>query len=518
MKKICLIVSEQNLATQLEIGTYYKRKGFKVHFIVADRLNCFSLEEAKINKIFKSFKFENSFYLLNSAENELVKKWDGKILKEDVNWSKLYTFEKKYLKNIGIQRLARCDYAIINDYYDHYINPFPKDFNLRMKYVEECIEEVISVIKKLKGYVFISLTDTGLKPLLIHLIATYHKNKSYCLASTRIADKWMLFDSYTIGPSSEMAKWMNAVSDNDAESALKIFRKKLDAGEQMYPSHNKTIKLSKQSDLKTIINYYFWIVKHFLVLKFKKKNNNQKVLNLFFPSLKTSIIYITENFLRKKFYDRNKLLNSKLDVKKKYLYYSLHTMPENHLVLHNDILDELELIKYILLKLPVSYFLVVKLPPKMRMITGGFSKKNRFFKELIKLNRVIVVNPNEPSLGIIKNSQGVICIGGTALLEARIFGRPAYRIGYPEFSCISSIKDVGEINGLINPEDKIDNLDVGKYIKSCLTHSVHYDPTIAYPIYSSFVSKFKYKKEDKMKHDSMVIEICKYLDKRLGYS
>ena len=146
----------------------------------------------------------------------------------------------------------------------------------------------------------------------------------------------------------------------------------------MYPSHSKTIKLSKQSDLRSLLYYYFWVIKHFLVLKIKKKNNNQKVLNLFFPSLKTSIIYITENFLRKKFYDRNKLLNSKLDVGKKYLYYSLHTMPENHLVLHNDILDELELIKYILLKLPVSYFLVVKLPPKMRMITGGFSKKNKF--------------------------------------------------------------------------------------------------------------------------------------------
>ena len=29
MKKLCLIVLEQNLATQLKIGAYYKNKGWK---------------------------------------------------------------------------------------------------------------------------------------------------------------------------------------------------------------------------------------------------------------------------------------------------------------------------------------------------------------------------------------------------------------------------------------------------------------------------------------------------------
>jgi hypothetical protein len=326
----------------------------------------------------------------------------------------------------------------------------------------------------------------------------------------------MLFDSYTIGPASDMQKCMNEVSDNDALLALKEIRSKLDLGEQIYQSHNETIKQSKQSDLKALFNYYFWVLKHFLVLKLKKKNVNHKVFKLFFPSLKTSITYITENFLRKKLYDRNKLFNSKLVEDKKYLYYSLHAMPENHTVLHNDNLNELELIKGILLKLPVSYLLVVKLPPKMRLITGGFSKKNKFFKELLKLNRVVILDPNTPSLDIIKKSQGVICIGGTALLEARIFGKPAYRIGYPEFSCINSIKDVNEIKGLIYSDESSENLDAGKYIKVCLTDSVTYDPKIAYPIYNSYVSKYKFSEQEEVRHDFMVDELCKYFDKSLG--
>ena len=515
MEKICLIVMEQNLATQIKIGAYYKNKGFKVHFIVADRINCFSIEESVIKKTFKMFGFDKNYTLLKSAEIKLVENWNGKTLKEDVNWDNLYAFEKKYLKDIGIQRLARCDYSITNDYYDHYIHPFPKDFNVRMKYVEECILEVTSLVNKLEGYDFISLTDTGLKPILIHLISKYQKRKCFCLSSTRIADKWMLFDSYTIGPTSDMRKWMNEVSDNDALLALKDIRTKLDEGEQIYPSHNEIIKLSKQSDFKILIKYYFWIIKHFLVLKIKKRNANHKVLKLFFPSLKTSIIYITENFLRKKFYDQNKNFNSTLVEGEKYLYYSLHAMPENHTVLHNANLDELELIKSILLKLPVSYLLAVKLPPKMRLITGGFSKKNKFFKNLLKLNRVVILNPNTPSLEIIKKSQGVVCIGGTALIEARIFGRPAYRIGDPEFSCIDSIKDINEVKGMIDPDKINENLDVGKYIKSCLTHSVRYDPKIAYPIYNSYVSKFKYNQEDVLKHDLMVEEVCKYFDEVL---
>ena len=515
MKKLCFIVMEQNLATQLKVGEYYKSKGFIVHFIVADRLNCFLREESELKKTFKLFGFENDYTLLKSAEIKLAENWNGKTLEEDVDWDNLYLFEKKYFKDIGIQRLARCDYAITNDYYDHYIHPFPKDFNLRMKYVEECILEVVSVMERLKGYDFISLTDTGLKPILIHFISKYRKSKSYCLASTRIADKWMLFDSYTIGPTSDMEKWMNEVSDDDALLAMNEIRSKLDSGEQIYPSHNETIKLSKQSDLKILINYYFWVLKHFIVLKIKKRNANHKVIKLFFPSLKTSITYITENFLRKKFYDRNELFNSSLVEGKKYLYYSLHAMPENHTVLHNGNLNELELIKSILLKLPVSYFLVVKLPPKMRLITGGFSKKNKFFEELLRLNRVLILNPNTPSLDIIKNSQGVVCIGGTALLEAKLFGRPAYRIGYPEFACVNSIKDVNEIKGMIYPHDDNENLDAGKYIKSCLTHSVSYDPKIAYPIYNSYFSKFESGKQDILKHDLMVDELCKYFDKIL---
>ena len=517
MKKICLIISEQNLVTQLKIGTYYKNKNFKVHFIVQDRINCFSIDNSNIKEIFKLFGFEDNFTLLNLAEINLIENWDGKNLKEDVDWDKLYAFEKRYLKDIGIQRLARCDYAIINDYYDHYIHPFPKNFNLRMKFIEECIQEVESVIKKLKGYDFISLTDTGLKPLLIHFIAKFYKNKSFCLASTRIADKWMLFDSYTIGPTSEMSKWMNEVSENDAKLALNEIRSKLNGGEQIYPSHNETIKLSKKSDFFTLINYYFWVVKHFVVLKIRKRKTNHKVFNLFFPSLWTAIKYVTENFLRKKAYDKNKLLNSTLPEGRKYIYYSLHTMPENHLVLHNDILDELELIKNMLLKLPVSYSLVVKLPPMMRMITGGFSKKRKFFKELLKLNRVVVLNPNISSIDVIKKSEGVICIGGTALLEARIFDKLAIRIGYPEFSCINSIKVFKEIKGLIPTYKDSNNLDVGKYIKSCLTHGISYDAKIVWSIYNSYIRKLKIIKSDELKHDLMVGRLCKYIDKRLGY-
>ena len=101
---------EQNLATQIKIGAYYKNKGFKVHFIVADRINCFSIEESVIKKTFKMFGFDKNYTLLKSAEIKLVENWNGKTLKEDVNWDNLYAFEKKYLKDIGIQRLARCDY------------------------------------------------------------------------------------------------------------------------------------------------------------------------------------------------------------------------------------------------------------------------------------------------------------------------------------------------------------------------------------------------------------------------
>lgn len=518
MHKLCLVISEQNLATQIKVANYYKKNGHEIHLIIADRLNCYG-DIGEVTELLRSFGYINNFTFLNTAESKLADKWQEGSKSENVNWNVLGSFERKYLKDFGLQRLVRCDFAVSKDFHDSSLYNFPDNFNLKMKYVEECILEALSVMKKLKGYDFIALSAGGLKPVLIHFIARGNGLRSYCLESTRLEDKWMLFDSFTIGPMSDMKKRMHSIADHDAVAALEAMHLKLDSGGQPYAGHLETIRQSNQSDIVHLAKYYYWLIKKWLSLKLlnsNKSNPHQKVLEKFMPTFKTSILYATENFLRKKFYNYNIRLNSEMPVNLKYLYFSLHTMPESNTVLHSRCLDELVIIKDVLMRMPSDYSLVVKLPPRMRLITGGYSKRIKFFTELLKLNRVIVVSPSCDSINLVKNSDGVISIAGTSLLEARIFGKPAYRWGKPEFSSIESIKDLRKMDGLINTETE-DNLDAGKYIAYCLNRGVSYDPKAAWPIHNSYVHGIKCKEHEALRHDAIVNDLCQYFDEWLGY-
>lgn len=518
MHKLCLVVSEQNLATQIKIANYYKSAGNDVHLIIADRMNCYG-NFNEITTLLTSLGYENNFTFLNIAESKMVESWEDGAKIENINWQLLGSFEEKYLKSFGLQRLLRCDFAVSNDFHDSSLYSFPNNFNLKMKYIEECILEVLSVMEKLKGYDFIALSAGGLKPVLIHFIAKGNGLRSYCLESTRLEDKWILYDSFTIGPMSDMKQRMHSIADESAEAALEVMHSKLDAGGQPYAGHIETIRQANQSDIAHLVKYYIWLIKRWIslnILNYRKRSQYQKVLDKFMPTFRSSVTYATENFIRKKYYNSRVKLNAKKPRNLKYFYYSLHTMPESNTVLHSSCLDELQIIKEVLIRLPLEYSLVIKLPPRMRLITGGYSKKIKFFTELLKLDRVIVVSPSCDSIELVKGSEGVISIAGTSLLEARIFGKPAYRWGKPEFSSIDSIKEIPKTDELISPE-LMSNLDAGKYISYCLNHGVSYDPKAAWPIYNSYVHGIKCDAHEMLAHDEIVSNLCQYFNSWLGY-
>ena len=246
MYKLCLIISEQNLATQIKVANYYRDKGCKVHLIIADRINCYENHQ-KIIRLIKSFGHDNNFTFLNLAEKNTVEKWDGANLREKVDWIFLESFEQRYLKNFGLQRLIRCDFSVSNDFHDSSLHRFPNNFSLRMKYLEECIHESLLAFASLKDYVFISIGAGGLKPVLLHLIATANGCESFALESTRIEDKWMLFDSFTIGPISDMKNRMRSISDEDAAISISKMALMLNNEGQPYAGHIDTINQKKLS-------------------------------------------------------------------------------------------------------------------------------------------------------------------------------------------------------------------------------------------------------------------------------
>tara|TARA_B100000886_G_C20423910_1_gene492953 strand:- start:3746 stop:4279 length:534 start_codon:yes stop_codon:yes gene_type:complete len=91
-------------------------------------------------------------------------------------------------------------------------------------------------------------------------------------------------------------------------------------------------------------------------------------------------------------------------------------------------LDELKLIKKVSTLIDKKTLIVIKENPNML----EFRRKS-FYKELIQIKNVYLIDPLYSSKKLIKNSIGVIGISGTSLLEGMIMNKPSFAIGKPEF-------------------------------------------------------------------------------------
>lgn len=117
-------------------------------------------------------------------------------------------------------------------------------------------------------------------------------------------------------------------------------------------------------------------------------------------------------------------------LKSNFLFWGLHSRPEDSTSVLGFGLDEIELVAYAASKLPKDVKLLVKEHPIM------FGTRSAgFYKKLRNISGVILVDAFAESKSFI-NSQfclGVIGISGTMLLESEIHDKSAYSFGSPEF-------------------------------------------------------------------------------------
>ena len=91
-------------------------------------------------------------------------------------------------------------------------------------------------------------------------------------------------------------------------------------------------------------------------------------------------------------------------------------------------LDELTLIKEVSTFIDKKTLIIIKENPNML----EFRRKS-FYKELIKIKNIYLIDPLYSSKKLIRNSIGVIGISGTSLMEGMIMNKPSFAIGKPEF-------------------------------------------------------------------------------------
>jgi len=73
----------------------------------------------------------------------------------------------------------------------------------------------------------------------------------------------------------------------------------------------------------------------------------------------------------------------------------------------------------------------------------------KFYKKIKNIPSVELISYKTPSLSLIQNSLGVVSLSGTALMEARFFGKPSAAIGNPEFSEIVNCKGLSGLKDFL---------------------------------------------------------------------
>ncbi len=145
-----------------------------------------------------------------------------------------------------------------------------------------------------------------------------------------------------------------------------------------------------------------------------------------------------------------------------FAFFPLHYEPELAILLLSPYyFDQLTLIRYIAQSLPLHYKLYVKEHPAMVS-----KRQNWYYKELLKIPNVRLVNHRISSFEFIKRAKIITAITGTVGWEASIYGKPVITFGNVFYNALPFVKRVRSMEDL--PSIIQDQLKKFKYNESAM--------------------------------------------------
>lgn len=128
--------------------------------------------------------------------------------------------------------------------------------------------------------------------------------------------------------------------------------------------------------------------------------------------------------------------------RQKIIFFPLHTEPEPQIINNSPFFFFQEaLIALVSRHLPSNYILVVK-----ESIVGTGRRNLNFYKKIKKFKNVVFIDPLEEGVNVIKNSDCVVTIAGTAGFEASILGLPV--LSFSKFNDYNFLPHVFYLNDL----------------------------------------------------------------------
>lgn len=191
---------------------------------------------------------------------------------------------------------------------------------------------------------------------------------------------------------------------------------------------NKIVGNSKEIDSQELI----------IQSKSQDKNNAWVILCEKIRQSKISELYsntrlIIYNHALLKEYEKNisNITRRKEELPEKYVYFPLHYQPEASTISFANITfdDQVLCIESLAKKLPKEYVIVVKEHPSQVF----YWRSALFFDRLASIPQVMVVPVHVDSHTLIKRSQFIATVSGTAGWEALHFGVPVVYFGYPTY-------------------------------------------------------------------------------------
>ncbi|MBI3631648.1 MAG: hypothetical protein HY219_02175, partial [Candidatus Staskawiczbacteria bacterium] len=134
-----------------------------------------------------------------------------------------------------------------------------------------------------------------------------------------------------------------------------------------------------------------------------------------------------------------------------YVFYPLHYEPEISIQVQSPFyFDQVSLLRYISRSVPLHFKIYVKDHPQT-----PFNRPRSYFKEILKLPNVKLIDHRTSSFELIKNTKIVLTISGTAGFEASLLGKPVITFGGVFYNILSGVTRIHEIEKL---PDIVNNL------------------------------------------------------------
>lgn len=364
--------------------------------------------------------------IFNKLKNETVNLQYLQWLEQEYGLPNLWPY--LYLDRVIMQSRLIREYPFDNPLLSH---------EEMLKALQVYAKTIIEFIEKEKPDFIVFSVVGSLGSMLLYQVAKKKGIKTLIISSTRVENRFNVTEDYRLFTNTErifeknMA--LNAPVPYEKESLafLEKFRNKpTPYAPKISPEY---IQLSRRQQIKFLLpQNFFRTIRWNIVAIARYIAKNQRDYTDENPWLSVW------DKIKRKFRGIIGTMNwyySKMDPHDEFVFFGLHMEPEIATLIAPYYADQINLIKNIAKSLPIHFKLYVKEHPSMH----GF-RPSSYYKQLIKIPNVKLINSSIKSFDIIAKAKLVIGISSTALWEAILLQKPVITFGDVFYNKLSMVK------------------------------------------------------------------------------